>query len=398
MGKKILPKLSAILLAVSICIGMPTSLAYAANDTNNIIAGSLKKTVKRSARYIQPEEWNRQELIAYSFDSGKEVTKYSQTGGLHYYNKNYKSKDQWIKVTLADSGLFYVMTASDDGKIQIYDQSKKNRLDTLVALKKTEYLKKANAGDVFYMKLPKKIEEQSIVVAVLKDGFGTMEVNDSYGESGTGKTIYHPFSLKKRCMSYIALKVMYKNKGNVTAQIEKNEKGKWIKIGYPKVIKPGANLLVDDEKYVTNALQPGKYRVGLKTSKEQVYALAYGKSDVKKDVAYTRSKAKKIKKYGYVNNIYTQEETKERWYQFTRTSSDKDNVLSITKETNGGGFQFTIYKSGKKKPITTIKVTTNISIGIVKLPRGKGTYYVKVNKLTNKTNGSYSILDFNEFI
>ena len=73
------------------------------------------------------------------------------------------------------------------------------------------------------------------------------------------------------------------------------------------------------------------------------------------------------------------------------------NVLNITKATNGGGFKFTIYKKGKKTPIKTIKVKTNESIGVVNLPKGKGTYYVKVNKLTKKTNGTYTIMDFNAF-
>ena len=120
----------------------------------------------KSARYIEPEEWNQKELFAYLFDTGNEMTQYVTTGGLHYYNDNYKEKDHWIKVTLKDSGLFYVMTASDDGSIQIYDQSKKNRIETLTADEKIEYMIKAKAGDVFYIKLPKKLWKKEDMMCI----------------------------------------------------------------------------------------------------------------------------------------------------------------------------------------------------------------------------------------
>ena len=396
MVKQTIKKFIAVLLTAGICAGLFAAPVFAAEKTAKTTIITNAKVSKKSARYIEPEEWNQKELFAYLFDTGNEMTQYVTTGGLHYYNDNYKEKDHWIKVTLKDSGLFYVMTASDDGSIQIYDQSKKNRIETLTADEKIEYMIKAKAGDVFYIKLPKKIEEQSIVVAVLKDGFGTIQAGNSYGESATGNTMYHSFSIAKRSLSQMALKVMHKDKGNVTVQVQKYVKGNWINIGYKKTIKPRTDDYIDINKYVINGLQAGKYRVVLNTQKGQVYCLSYGISKMNKNVAYTRSKAK-IKKDSYVQNIYTQGETASRWYKFTRKASDKVNVLNITKATNGGGFKFTIYKKGKKKPIKTIKVKTNESIGVVNLPKGKGTYYVKVNKLTKKTNGTYTIMDFNAF-
>ena len=400
--KTVLKKSATIIAAASICTGMITAPVSAARPISesaksNIIVRSSSKTIKKSSRNIEPEEWNKQELKAYLFDSGQEVSKYALTGGLHHYNNNYKEKDHMIKVTVQDAGLFYVLTGSEEGTIQIYDQTKKKKLGTLEAQENTEYLQKAEKGDVFYIKLPKKIGSQDIVTAVLKDGFDKLKAGNSYGESGTGKTIYHSFSISKRCISRMALKVMYKNKGNVTAQVQNYVKGKWVNIGYKKTIKPNADDYIDADKNVTNGLQTGKYRVALKAPEGQVYALAYGTSKMNKNVAYKKSKAKKIKKDSYVQNIYTQGETAARWYKFTRTASDKQNVLSIAKETIGGGFKFTIYKAGKNKPIKTINVKTN-DYGIVSLPKGKGTYYVKINKLTKKTNGYYVIMDFNQFV
>ena len=30
------------------------------------------------------------------------------SGGLHLYNKNYKAKDHWVKIKVADPGLFAI--------------------------------------------------------------------------------------------------------------------------------------------------------------------------------------------------------------------------------------------------------------------------------------------------
>lgn len=388
MENRMFRKLLGMLLLISMCVSMINTPVFAA-DNKTVIS----KAITKSARYVEPEEWNKQELLAYSFDSGKDISQYMTTGGMHLYNKNYKGKDHWVKITLTESGLFYIMTASDDGKIKIYDSSKKKILTTLEAEENTEYLMKANAGDVFYVKLPDKIDIQLIVTGVLKDGFGTMKAGDSYGESGKGKTIYHPFSITKRSKTQILLKAINKNNGNVTVQIEKNVKNKWQKIGYKKTIKPYKNVFDTDKSTLINGLEKGKYRVALKASKEQVYAIAYAKKGVKKNVAYKKSKAKKINTV--VSNLYTQEEKAARWYKFTRKASDKENMICIKKTTEGGGFKFTFYKQGKKKPIKTVKIKSNSEYAMIGLPKGKGTYYIKVEKLTKKTNGIYDIVDWN---
>lgn len=133
MVKQTIKKFIVVLLTAGICAGLFAAPVFAAEKTAKTTIITNAKVSKKSARYIEPEEWNQKELFAYLFDTGNEMTQYVTTGGLHYYNDNYKEKDHWIKVTLKDSGLFYVMTASDDGSIQIYDQSKKNRIETLTA-------------------------------------------------------------------------------------------------------------------------------------------------------------------------------------------------------------------------------------------------------------------------
>ena len=67
--------------------------------------------------------------------------------------------------------------------------------------------------------------------------------------------------------------------------------------------------------------------------------------------------------------------------------------MKITTGINEGGFKFTIYQKGKKKSVKRLKVSGKRydATKIVKLPKKKGTYYIKVSKLTKKTNGYYEI-------
>ena len=41
--------------------------------------------------------------------------------------------------------------------------------------------------------MPEKIDKIFVTTGVIKDGFGSMKASDTYYESGTGSTTYHPF-------------------------------------------------------------------------------------------------------------------------------------------------------------------------------------------------------------
>ena len=58
---------------------------------------------------------------------------------------------------------------------------------------------------------------------------------------------------------------------------------------------------------------------------------------------------------------------------------------------NSGGYKFTIYKKGQKKPVKTVKATKKLGWVRIKLPKKTGTYYIKISKLTKKTSGLYRI-------
>ena len=93
MNKKIVKRVGMILLAAGLSVGMSCPSASAAVKIDQ---------VSKSARYVQPEEWNKEELKAYQFDSKDDYANYVLTGGLHLYNNKYKGKDGWVKIKIAD--------------------------------------------------------------------------------------------------------------------------------------------------------------------------------------------------------------------------------------------------------------------------------------------------------
>ena len=103
---------------VRFCLLYTSSVS--ANVRTNI--NTDKITQKKTARYVEPEEWNKEELTAYQFDSEVDMMKYLVSGGMHLYNKNYKGSDRWVKIKVADPGLFMVgVVSKDETKIPVYD-------------------------------------------------------------------------------------------------------------------------------------------------------------------------------------------------------------------------------------------------------------------------------------
>lgn len=123
MARREIKKMGAVLIAAGLSIAM-CSPSVSANVRTNI--NTDKITQKKTARYVEPEEWNKEELTAYQFDSEVDMMKYLVSGGMHLYNKNYKGSDRWVKIKVADPGLFMVgVVSNDETKIPVYDAAKK---------------------------------------------------------------------------------------------------------------------------------------------------------------------------------------------------------------------------------------------------------------------------------
>ena len=378
---RILKKTAVMIMAAAIGVSMNYQGAAVFAGTNN--------NITKQARYVEPEEWNRTEIKAYQFDSTDKFENYLLTGGAHLYNKNFKQSDRMVKITVEDPG-YFVISADTDGdgsqKVKLYDSTKKNILAQTTSDGDLEYGRLAKTGETFYIQLPAKIDKIIITSGVIKDEFGSMKASDTYYESGTGAATYHPFSISKRSAVEFNISAINRKGGETYAYIEKKEKGVWKRLDNTVKIEPASY----DDDFI-HGLQKGEYRLLIKAPKTQLNAVSFTKSSKSKNVAYKKSKAKKIKLDGQTSNIYTTGEKTSRWYKISITSTKKKRILNLGKNTVSGGYKFTIYKKGKKKAIKTIKVTGNANAKIAKMPKKKGTYYIRISKLTKKTNGTYEI-------
>ena len=131
----------------------------------------------------------------------------------------------------------------------------------------------------------------------------------------------------------------------------------------------------------------GKYRMALKNPKDNIINVEYKRKTTNKNVAYKKSKAINVK--SNLLNVYTTEEHTARWYKVSVSSTKKRTGVLLSKYSVGGGFQFKVYQKGKV--IKTVKVKKDDDEKYVTLPKKKGTYYIKVSKLTDKTTGVYEL-------
>ena len=383
MIRRVIKKAGAVLLAAGLSIGMFSPSVSAAVKIN-------KTAQMKAAKNVEPEEWNKAELTAYQFDTEDDFLKYMASGGLHLYNKNYKAKDHWVKIKVADPGLFAIDVMGDSKvKIPLYDATKKKVLikDLNGDGNGDEYSAVVKAGDEFYVKLPTKINKIIILTGVMKTEFGSMANDKSYYEVGKGTTTYHPFSISKRSRVYLEIAQVGKKVEKVGAYVEKNVNGTWQRVGYSANIKPA--------EYGTAlgyGLQPGKYRMVLKNPKDNIINIEYKRKTTNKNVAYKKSKAINVK--SSLQNVYTTEEHTARWYKVAVSSTKKRTGVLLSKYSVGGGFQFKVYQKGKV--IKTVKVKKDDDEKYVTLPKKKGTYYIKVSKLTDKTTGVYELETYKE--
>lgn len=103
-------------------------------------------------------------------------------------------------------------------------------------------------------------------------------------------------------------------------------KCKWDmeKVGYGTTVKP--------DKYdsaLLYGLEAGKYRLALKTPKDQIINVEYTRDKSKKKAAYKKSKAINLK--SDIDSIYTSTEKAARWYKASVSSTKKEKQLHCPK-------------------------------------------------------------------
>ena len=396
--KKTRGKLLSILMAATISATMllPQAKVSASEDAAAKVQQAYfpkKVTMKKAARKTEPAEWNKTDVKVYKFGNAEDALYYMMTGGIKYYNRNYFKNPEKIKITPVESGSLFLVIAGDNEQAgAIYDADQK-----LIKKVSLTYVKAdVKAGETYYVDFPRNCKEGLLTAYVLENECKGLVKDDLNMQKGEGKETYHTFKLTKRGYASFLVASLVENVGKTSYKIQKSEKGKWVTIGRTKTF----SAMSTKESDITAAygLAKGTYRLVLNASKEQLNTVVYERKYYSKKVAYKKSKAKKLN----AKEVYTTNERAARWYKTEVTSTKKQKKLKISTAADQGGFKFTIYQSGKKKPIKTVKTsvkhldkTVKTSVKhldkTVKLPKKKGTYYVKVSKVTKKTNGYYEI-------
>lgn len=385
--KKTRGKLLSILMAATISATMllPQAKVSASEDAVAKVQQAYfpkKVTMKKAARKTEPAEWNKTDVKVYKFGNAEDALYYMMTGGIKYYNRNYFKNPEKIKITPVESGSLFLVIAGDNEQAgAIYDADQK-----LIKKVSLTYVKAdVKAGETYYVDFPRNCKEGLLTAYVLENECKGLVKDDLNMQKGEGKETYHTFKLTKRGYASFLVASLVENGGKTSYKIQKSEKGKWVTIGRTKIF----SAMSTKESDITAAygLAKGTYRLVLNASKEQLNTVVYERKYYSKKVAYKKSKAKKLN----AKEVYTTNERAARWYKTEVTSTKKQKKLKISTAADQGGFKFTIYQSGKKKPIKTVKTSVKHLDKTVKLPKKKGTYYVKVSKVTKKTNGYYEI-------
>lgn len=385
--KKTRGKLLSILMAATISATMllPQAKVSASEDAAAKVQQAYfpkKVTMKKAARKTEPAEWNKTDVKVYKFGNAEDALYYMMTGGIKYYNRNYFKNPEKIKITPVESGSLFLVIAGDNEQAgAIYDVDQK-----LIKKVSLTYVKAdVKAGETYYVDFPRNCKEGLLTAYVLENECKGLVKDDLNMQKGEGKETYHTFKLTKRGYASFLVASLVENGGKTSYKIQKSEKGKWVTIGRTKIF----SAMSTKESDITAAygLAKGTYRLVLNASKEQLNTVVYERKYYSKKVAYKKSKAKKLN----AKEVYTTNERAARWYKTEVTSTKKQKKLKISTAADQGGFKFTIYQSGKKKPIKTVKTSVKHLDKTVKLPKKKGTYYVKVSKVTKKTNGYYEI-------
>lgn len=355
--------------------------------TNAVKARSMKtqrigqNEIADAARKTEPKEWNKKEVKAYKFADLYEALKYTMIGGTNYYSKTYFSSPYKIKVQAVESGTLYILASTSNRKLSdLYDYNMKH----LQKIGVGGFIRvNAKAGDCYYVQFPSNAKEGAILTYVVEDQFQSLKKGRLSSQRGTGNWTNHTFKIKKRSLAEFYLDLMDPDGERALGYLQKKEKGVWKKIG--KQVRISKNF-----QSTTYGLAPGTYRLRLKANPNQGVDVLYHQTAVRKKVAYRRKKAQKLESEKKFFEFYTTKEKSPRWYRISVTSAKKQRKLKLHTEANQGGFRFTIYQAGRKKPYKIKKVSGDRSV-TVKLPRERRNYEIRVSKISKKTTGLYQI-------
>lgn len=311
------------------------------------------------------------------------------------YEPSYHTNDRMVKLQVKDSGMLNVEITpwSDEKAVSVaavYDGSKKFITNTWKDGDRQIYRKTyVKEGDIFYVKLPQSKKSYTIKAAVLYNAKKIKSGPDETTILGEGGKCYTTFQLRKKSIVTFAYGCLIPDAGNVSAYVQKKTGTKWKRTG-------AKMKLAFSGKEFTYGLRKGKYRLVFQMPKTQALIFDYdtqgsfynGKYGIKKSSAKDLKKVEGYKAY-MADQMFTDKTEKARWYRYKKKAKKKQE-LYLYSAGNSGKVKFTIYRRGRKK--TWKKISLHNASKKYKLPKGKGTYYIKVSKSSKKMNGSYEMI------
>lgn len=248
----------------------------------------------------------------------------------------------------------------------------------------------------YYIKLPDFFvqDEFKMHFYVYPDKIKSLENGKSYMSMGKGKYVYYPFAVSKKCLGSFVVSPMYWGDSSIRFTIQKKVSGKWKNIIGTRRVRAVTHA---QEPFNPIGLSKGKYRLGIKTSKEQMAAFYMKLCNVTYRPSQRKSKGITVKKGKQKEGIFTWEDKKAHWFKVKKTNKNRVHVINL----HVGSLDdmtFTIYKDDKmfaegqwtfhadKSDETSVKYKRKRYV-----LKGNGTYYIKVSKAGKQTNGAYKI-------
>lgn len=299
-----------------------------------------------------------------------------------YYKFTAKSQGKWIPIKPQAEGILCI-----GEEVQIYDKNKKPVSEIKGTEDQNLFIPNVKTEDIFYLKLPDRIEDDFTVYAYMNEDSVKVLQNDIlYSQSGKNKNIYQEFRMKCRGKLSIYVQPVCYNDADVTLYVQRKDKDGWKTVVNTWKVRATDHT----KKTMLIAQRKGTYRLVSKAASRQLYQIHISNKDVVAKYQTKKSKAQKIKLRTTKSNIYTATEKASRWYRVYRKTAKYKRYVRMSVNNNSGAMKFTIYKKGRSKAVASYTLKGNKS-KTYRLRSGRGTYYVKVSKIGSRMNGQYSI-------
>ena len=384
---------TSIILAVVLCAGLsgfPASVS--AGDRKNSGSASLGGMASevRDGRRVKASGMNEDIMEAGRFASMDEASMYMMYGdGMYTFTQPYLNdhSGRLIELRVKEEGNLILVSFQEDENAQMPSLLDGQKRPAGQRIPDGTVKLKAKPG-TYYVRLPKDFTTVFIAPFVIKDNPQRLSDEISYIQSGQGRYTYHTFSMGRRGTADITASPIIKQKAPVVFYVQRNERGRWKTIG-----RQQKSYFSSDSGTVVYGLKKGTYRIAARAGTDQGYSLCVIKTYIPAKYQTKKKKAKILKRFREQYDLYTVTEKAPRWYRITVPKKRRKVVLEAETYMNSGKIKFTVYKKGSKKHVKSLTLSGEKTKRF-SFKGSKGTYFVKVTKSREKTNGSYWLYQY----